>query len=398
MRKLDCRAVVRSGLRYLILFALLLVIFSAFVVPPAARADIPAQVTIKLFESHAASNRLNVEGPFRIVQPNAQSVPAGKYFFEDDGHTISLRSAFNSRSFNLNAKRFSLTSDRGIAMQYSTSKPRRYKGTINISNERGCLEIRNLVSSRDYVMSVVGSESNVGFPLESLKAQTILTLTRVYRLRPGEIIGDSTQAESYFGSDYVSPLVQKAVGAVWGQIVTYHGQPVQVFYHSTCAGGTSEAVGVFGAGASNLPYYKCVPCRFCQSSPFWKPTVTQIKRAAFEQEFGGLPDVNVVDCAKRPTAMTLHSGGKNIDISGYQFWIKLGQKFGWDKAPGLRFTLRSKGEQIEVQSTGAGHGVGLCQWGAAAMAKQGKNCEEILQFYLPGTKIRRLTSFHRDNE
>lgn len=359
-------------------------------VPPAARADIPAQVTVKLFESHAASTRLNVEGPFRIIRPNSQSVPAGKYFFEASGRTIRLRSALKRLSFDLSSKNFSIASDRGIAMQYSTSKLRRYKGMINISNQRGCLEIRNLVSTRDYVMSVVGSESNVGFPLESLKAQAILTLTRVYRARPGEIIGDSTQAESYFGSDYVSPPVQKAVAAVWGEILTYHGQPIDVFYHSTCAGETSEAARVFGAGASNLPYYKCVPCRFCRSSPFWQPTVTQIKRAAFEREFGGLPDVNVVDCAKRPTAMTLHRQGTNIDISGYQFWIKLGQKFGWDKAPGLRFSLRSKADQIEVESTGAGHGVGMCQWGAAAMAKQGKTCEEILTFYLPGTKIRRL--------
>ncbi len=355
-----------------------------------ALADIPSRVTVKLFESHARASRLDVEGPFRIVQPRNQVVPSGKYFFMAEGRTIRLRSAFNNHSFDLSAKKFSLTSERGIAMQYSTSKPRRYTGAIQVSSERGDLNVINIVPTRDYVMSVVGSESNIVFPLESLKAQAILTQTRVYKARPGEVMGDSTQTESYFGADYVSPLVRKAVDDTWGQLLTYRGQPIQIFYHSTCAGGTSDAASVFGSGASNLPYMKCVPCKFCDASPFWKPTITQISRAAFDREFGSLPEVNSFDCAKRPTAMTLRQVGGPVDISGYQFWIKLGQKFGWDKAPGLRFSLRSKDNLIQVKSTGAGHGVGMCQWGAAGMAKRGKSCSEILSFYFPGTKIRKL--------
>lgn len=358
--------------------------------PVPALADIPARVTIRLFESHAPASRLNVDGPFRIVQPRLQVVPAGKYFFDADGQNIRLQSAFKDRSFKLIAKRFSLTSQNGIVMQYSTSKSRRYGGTVIVSNERGQLQIKNSVSTRDYVMSVVGSESNIAFPLESLKAQAILTQTRVYKTRPGDVVGDSTQQESYFGMDYVSAQVRTAVGEVWGQILTYNSQPIQIFYHSTCAGGTSEASKIFGAGASNLPYMKCVPCHFCQASPFWKPTITHIARADFAREFGSIPEVNSVDCSKRPVALTMHRGEKTIDISGYQFWIKVGQKFGWDKAPGLRFKMSAKGDQIEVESTGAGHGVGMCQWGAAGMAARGKNCAQILNYYFPGTKIRKI--------
>ncbi|CAN5664109.1 hypothetical protein BH10CYA1_BH10CYA1_51960 [soil metagenome] len=350
----------------------------------------PARVTVKLFESHSPTNRLNVDGPFRIIQPVTCAVPPGKYFFEVSGRTIHLRSAVKNRSFNLDARKFSLTSDRGIGMQYSTSKPRRYASIVNLIIEHNTLLVFNVVPTRDYVLSVVGSESSVAFPLESAKAQAILTQTRVCQTRPGDVVGDSTQEESYFGTAYVTPLVEKAVSGVWGQILTYQNHPIHIFYHSTCAGGTSEGVKVFGSGASNMPYMKCVPCRFCQSSPFWKPTVTRIPISSFKKEFGGLADVNSLDCAKRPTALTLHKEGRNVDISGYQFWIKLGQKFGWDKAPGTRFKLTEKGDQVEVESTGAGHGVGMCQWGAAAMASQGKTCAEILKFYFPGTRIRKL--------
>lgn len=358
--------------------------------PEPALADIPPRVKIRLFESHAPASRLAVDGPFRIVQPRLQVVPPGKYFFVADGRSICLQSAFKNRSFRLVAKRFSLNSDDGIAMQYSTSKLRRYAGTIDVSNVRGMLEVQNSVPTRDYIMSVVGSESNPIFPVESLKAQAILTQTRVYKTRPEDVVGDSTQQESYFGMDYVSPAVRTAVDAVWGQILTCNGQPIQIFYHSTCAGGTSDAAKIFGSGASNLPYMRCVPCRFCQSSPFWKPTVTYVPRAEFLRQFDSLPEFNSVDCAKRPVALTIRKGEKAIDTSGYQFWIKFGQKFGWDKAPGLRFKLTAKGDRIEVESTGAGHGVGMCQWGAAGMAERGKTCAQILNFYFPGTKIRKL--------
>jgi stage II sporulation protein D len=369
------------------LFLILLFLLAAL--SPPVFAGMPARVTIHLFESHAASKRLDVRGPFRFIEP-AREVPAGKYFFEADGRIIHFRCAERERHFSIDAAKFSLSSTRGIAMQYSTSKPRRYAGLVNVYREHNGLKVTNTVPTRDYITSVVGSESNFSFPLESAKAQAILTQTRVCKTRPGDVVGDSTQQESYFGMDYVNPLVEKAVDNVWGQILTYRNQPIQIFYHSTCAGGTSDAVKVFGSGASNLPYMKCAPCKFCSQSPFWKPTVTRISLPDFTKEFGSIPEVNTYDCAKRPTALTLHKDGKIVDDSGYQFWIKLGQKFGWDKAPGTRFKIYQAGRDVQIVSTGAGHGVGMCQWGAAGLAARGKNYHEILDFYFPGTKIRQL--------
>jgi stage II sporulation protein D len=369
------------------LFLILLILFA--LLSPPVFAAMPARVTIHLFESHAPSARLNVSGPFRFIEP-AREVPSGKYLFEADGRTIHFRSAEKNHHFSIDAAKFSLTSAHGVAMQYSTSKPRRYTGLLNVYREHGALSVINTVPTRDYITSVVGSESNFSFPLESAKAQAILTQTRVCRTRPDDVVGDSTQQESYFGMDYVNPLVEKAVDNVWGQILTYHNQPIQIFYHSTCAGGTSDAFQVFGAGSSNLPYMKCAPCHFCGQSPFWRPTIRKISFVDFTREFGSIPEVNTYDCAKRPAALTLHKDGRIIDQSGYQFWIRLGQKFGWDKAPGTRFKIDQVGSDVQITSTGAGHGVGMCQWGAAGMASRGKNYREILDFYFPGTKIRKL--------
>ena len=75
-------------------------------------------------------------------------------------------------------------------------------------------------------------------------------------------------------------------------------------------------------------------------------------------------------------------------MSGYQFWIRLGQSFGWDKCPGTAFKIgKDPDGNIEVESRGAGHGVGMCQWGAAGQAQSGKDYKSILTYYFPGTKL-----------
>lgn len=392
----------------------LLIAALLFLLALPAGAAMPGHVTVRLFESHQASTKLIVEGPFNILYPGCRAVPPGKYEFECVGRTLSLRSLSKTHPIKLNAQKFVISdgaangagadvgagagasayagayagAGRGVRLQYSTSKERRYAGKLEIGRDAHGLYAINIVPVRDYVMSVVGSESNQSFNVECLKAQAILTQTRVATMRQGAISGDSTQEESYFGMDYISPAVRQAVGAVWGQVLTFKNQPIHIFYHSTCAGGTSDGFSVFGEGARSMPYLKCVPCQFCQDSPFWKATITSVTSSAFSEAFGDLPEINSVDCANRPTAITLRKEGRRFDQSGYRFWIKFGQRFGWDKAPGLRFKMMRSDSNIRIESTGAGHGVGMCQWGAAGMAKEGKTCAQILNYYFPGTKVR----------
>lgn len=91
--------------------------------------------------------------------------------------------------------------------------------------------------------------------------------------------------------------------------------------------------------------------------------------------------------AGRPTAVSYSFNGHQLRTTGYQFWLHLGQEFGWDKAPGTNFSLREENGQVVIKSRGAGHGVGLCQWGAIGLAKQGRSYRAILSAYFPGTTI-----------
>lgn len=152
---------------------------------------------------------------------------------------------------------------------------------------------------------------------------------------------------------------------------------------------TSKPEDIFGS-RENLPYLINVKCNNCSSSPFWKETISIIPQAKFETVFGApLPVISERDKAGRPTEVNYRSFGKECTSNGYQFWLKLGQNFGWDKAPGTNYALQEQNGQVLIKSRGAGHGVGLCQWGAIGLARRGMKYNQILQFYFPGTVIKK---------
>lgn len=375
-------------------------ILLGFSVPALA---FPNRLRVRLFESHQPLSRLYVHSPF-TVQETDQSFRQGSYSFAATNNGVLLSSAVDPH-LHLNAARFTLLNEhRGVAAGYQKGRERHYRGLIRIEKSNAgaagspgsagvlpastaSLSIVNEVDVRNYVQSVVGSETPSAFPQEMLKAQAVLTSTKIFRLPAHATIGDSTQDQAYFGADYERPAVKDAVAAVWRQFLFYKNDPAQVYFHSTCAGKTSSALAVFGEAARNMPYLQCVSCHFCKQSPFYQTTYAAVPNSQFSALFGDLPQINKYDCAGRPQLLTLHKNDRQTDMSGYQFWIALGQKFGWDKLPGTRFKLVAAPRSVKLESTGAGHGVGMCQWGAAGLARQGKSYKEILQYYYPGTTV-----------
>jgi stage II sporulation protein D len=221
-----------------------------------------------------------------------------------------------------------------------------------------------------------------------LKAQAVLTQSRLAKMKLNTPLSDTTQDESFLGMGPLRPEVQKAVLSVWNQVLTYEGRPISALYHSTCAGHTSS--GSFFSG-HHTPYLTAVKCDYCKASPFWSTTVTQIPRPLFFQSFGPkLPQITAWDDGHRPLWISM---GNAAPTRSYAFWMRLGQKFGWDKAPGTKFDIHAKGmDYIEIHSRGAGHGVGLCQWGAAGQARKGRKYDAILHYYFPQTHLTRLGS------
>ncbi|MBC8000223.1 MAG: SpoIID/LytB domain-containing protein, partial [Leptolyngbya sp.] len=281
---------------------------------------------------------------------------------------------------------------RPLAIGADPLKVRHYRGDVRVrrSTDRlhPGLECINHVDAFNYVVSVVGSESTPEFKREALKAQAVLVFTRLQTRDRRKPLDDTTQEMAYLGSDYVRPEVLDAVRQIHGQKLLYAGRPARVFFHASCAGRTSTGEAVFGKPAAALKYLVSVPCDYCKGSPLYKQTVTQIPLERFTREIAiDIPKVLKSDRANRPELVELNKSGRNETLSGYQLWMQIGQKFGWDKAPGLRYALARAGNNVMVKSSGGGHGVGLCQWGAQGLAEHGKTYDEILKFYFPGCHL-----------
>jgi stage II sporulation protein D len=237
------------------------------------------------------------------------------------------------------------------------------------------------------VAIVVGSEILPNWPAEALKAQAVLTQTRLAHLnKSNPVLPDSTQSEAYLGMDYLRPGVEQAVRQTWGWILTYQNQPIEALYHSTCSGKTSGPNYHFRLDAKPLPYISSVACSHCKRSPFWKPHRTDVSSGELKRMGVSLPVTMLAkDEAGRPLRI---KDAQGRIWAGYGFWLMLGQTLGWGRVPGTRYHLQALPTGgVSITSTGAGHGLGLCQWGAAALARQGWSWRRILQYYYPLAQV-----------
>ena len=365
---------------------------------PAA-AKLPQMIAVDLFQAHPLSDRLRIDGPAEVVSPLRRSLPAGSYEICSRCGSLSLRflpgnlrsggGAGAGKATVLVAPSFCLrgSGEHGLLIHYCSSVSRHYRGVLKFKCDRlGKLQVTNNVPVHDYVVSVVGSETLPSFGKEVLKAQAVLTQSRLAHYRPGDELGDTTEREAYLGSDYERPGLREAVACVDKKILTYNGLAITPFYHAACAGGTSAGAVFFGGKSGTLPYLVSRQCRLCQGSPFWRQTVSIIPKQVFEKSFGpGYPKIVQSDAQMRPLKVVL---GNGKTLGGFEFWLRLGQSLGWDKVPGTRYSLSATPQgSLKIASTGAGHGVGMCQWGAAELARQGKTYRQILEYYLPGAVL-----------
>lgn len=356
-----------------------------FVLFAQAAHALPPTVSVVLKDKNDRCEKIGLVPPFKI---NGVTYSKYKYVLQaTDNNEVDFFQILDRKTLAKNRVLEILPVTNGIRIN-----ERKYAGKILVRANK-YLEITNVVPSKDYVESVVGSELPPHFANEAYKALAVLTLTRLELLgasstRKATSVVDSTQYENYRGMETVTPRIKTCVQSVMNKRLFYNGhQAPQVFYHSACAGGTSSAESVFGEGGRGLKYLKGVPCDFCTNSPFWKEKEHQVPRAKFLSLFGGeLPVIEESNPQQRPTLVKV----KNKRLSGYKVWLSLGRTFGWGAVPGNKynFSLSSDSGFVTLRSRGAGHGVGLCQWGAHEQAQQGKNYKQILLYYFPDCQIR----------
>lgn len=256
------------------------------------------------------------------------------------------------------------------------------------------------LSQREYVLGALCSEMPPTFHTEALCAQAVAIYTNAYRsfFKGEEYVArvNTKSAQGFVTNgelkkrwgknfDYYYNKMQKAVDLTLGKVITYEEKPILAAYHSQSSGKTESAENVWGGA---VPYL--VPAD--SEGDTFSPNHTEKNELAAEQvreilqnsgEKLYLPQDNTLlftDFEFSPSGTLLSVTVGNAKMSGQ----KIRRLFNLKSAA---VTVSCDKDNIIFTTKGYGHGVGLSQYGADFMARQGKNWREILSHYYLKTEI-----------
>lgn len=258
--------------------------------------------------------------------------------------------------------------------------------------------------SERYVEAVLSAESGAADPVQSLRAMAVLARTyalngRHYTAGAGHLpaeLCDSTQCQALrFGA--VSDADMEAAWATAGETVWFEQRRAEVFYSQDCGGMTASAGEVWPA-LKGVRYLATHADPYCvrRDTARWHAEVplSAVAQIAWSEGWN-LPQrivsVRVSERSASARALRLVFGGADgtqdtVTASALRFGI--GRALGWNRVRSDWYDVVVRGDELVFDGRGFGHGVGLCQAGAAQMAREGKSAREILSFYFPGTAVR----------
>jgi stage II sporulation protein D len=262
-----------------------------------------------------------------------------------------------------------------------------YSGNIEVWKGEKGLYIVNELPLEDYVESVVVAEVGTNWDIEALKVQAVITRTyAVYRKaisKDSRFHLTSSVLHQVYKGNNSHILISYAVRETSGEVLMYNGKPIEALYHSTSGGRTENPEEVFG---KNYPYLKSVESN-CEISPYWV-WEKKIPKEEIEKALGikNLKDItiNARTSTGRAKELTIASESGQMAMKATEFRKLLG----WSRLPSTNFSIHPDETAIIFEGKGYGHGVGLCQWSALQMARDGRSYREILSFFYPGTEIR----------
>ncbi|EOV9526551.1 stage II sporulation protein D [Bacillus cytotoxicus] len=280
--------------------------------------------------------------------------------------------------------------------------PQKVNTAVQVSVYRDAKKSVEQLPLEEYVKGVVASEMNASFELEALKAQALAARTFiVQRMLSGakkqnadvtdtvndQVYKSKEELKKIWGKDYEKNLkkVEEAVSKTAGQVLTYEGSPITASFFSTSNGRTENAADYWG---NDYPYLKSVDSPWDQASPKFTSEQT-FTVADFQKRLG----VKILENGKVGNIQE-RTEGKRVKGVEFQGKVLTGKEV--RTKLGLRssdFTWKQQGNHIVVTTKGYGHGVGMSQYGANGMAKEGKEYTEIVAHYYKGIEIKTLNDY-----
>jgi stage II sporulation protein D len=277
---------------------------------------------------------------------------------------------------------------------------------VEVANKIGNGHSIQTIPVEDYVRGSVPVEMPLGEPdglVSDRLARLQAILARTYALAnlgrhadEGFDLCSTTHCQVYSPPDRQLPavarLVTEAVERTRYQIITDGHGPILAVFHSDCGGHTSAATVAWGGPAP--AYLLGVPDDFCvlTGRNDWqlnldRDQLRRILNANPNTQVGArLDQITILDqdSAGRATRVSV-VGEQHQEIRGEQLRAAVSRQMGARAFRSARFSVERKGDVFHFRGNGFGHGIGLCQTGAIARARQGEAVETILTHYYPGT-------------
>lgn len=256
---------------------------------------------------------------------------------------------------------------------------------------------------REYLYGVVAGEMDVNWPVEALAAQAIMARTfTLEKIEDGGVVARGTDASTdikefqAYHAENVNDTVKKAVDETANLVAVYDGQLIKAWFFADGGGRTAaSAAEGLAYDKEETPYIQSVedPGFALAENPnrAWETYFSMAQVAdAVEQITGTRQEqFQTVSIAEQgPSGRATQYQFDEITVSAPALRLALG---GETMKSNLVDEINLQDGQLMIKGRGYGHGVGMSQWGARALAEQGKSAEEIVQYFFKDVEIQQVS-------
>jgi len=237
---------------------------------------------------------------------------------------------------------------------------RRFRGALQVTVAHEELQSVVTMDLETAVASVVAAESPPDAPLEALKAQAVAARSYFvanHGRHSGFDFCDTTHCQFLREAPPPEHPAAIATAATRGMVLQHRDHIVPAYYSASC-GGRTHTLAELGLPAADYPYYS-VDCAYCRRhAETWERSLdTEDALPLLEEE------------------------------TRERSRLEVGRRLGWSTVPGNNFEAQQEGDAVVLRGRGVGHGLGLCQRGAADMAARGLGFRAILDHYYVNTTL-----------
>lgn len=274
----------------------------------------------------------------------------------------------------------------------------KYINNINVRVKRLSTNEIQIVPLEEYIVGVLAGEMPVYFELEALKAQAVASRSYVLKRLEynkdneydvvdsvlNQVYLDDNYLKEAWGKDYVVNInkLRTAVNETIDEYLEYNGEIIDALFFSTSNGYTEDASVVFNL---ELPYLKSVESKWdAQTSSVFNSQKTMSLQEFYEKlglQYKSKLSFNVLERSDTNRIIKLEINGNMLKAT--DVYNKLGLR-------STDFNLTQVGTNVIIDTKGYGHGVGMSQYGALGMAKEGYNYKQILEYYYSGAEIKKI--------